>query len=128
MDSSQEIAGTRVLAFAESGPRLESERDINRFLEAIWAQDAAMAAIPVSRLGSDFFRLSTRLAGEVAQKFVNYGVRLAIVGDISNWKADSKSLGDFVTEANRGRALWFVDDIAELERRLAPASEAGAGR
>ncbi|WP_370631481.1 DUF4180 domain-containing protein [Methylosinus sp. Sm6] len=25
---------------------------------------------------------------------------------------------DFVIEANRGRSVWFVADIAELQRRL----------
>ncbi len=119
MQSSQDIAGTRVLLFAEGGPRLETERDINRFLEAAWGEDAGLVAIPVARLSPDFFELSTRLAGEVTQKFVNYGVRLAVVGDISHWSAKSKSMRDFVTEANRGQALWFVADIAELESRLA---------
>ncbi len=122
MQSCQDIAGTRVLVFAKSGPRLETERDINRFLEAAWGEDAGLVAIPMTRLAPDFFRLRTRLAGEVAQKFVNYGVRLAVVGDISRWTADSKPLRDFVTEANRGQALWFVEDLAELESRLAPAS------
>jgi hypothetical protein len=34
---------------------------------------------PVDRLGDDFFRLKTRIAGEIIQKFVTYGVRAAIV-------------------------------------------------
>ncbi len=31
------------------------------------------------RISEDFFKLSTGIAGEVMQKFVNYGYRLAII-------------------------------------------------
>lgn len=118
MDRIAKLHDTLVLICAEDGPRLESERDIGIFLGAAWDVDAALVAIPVARLSPDFFRLSTRLAGEVAQKFVNYRMRLAIIGDISPWLAESKALRDFVYEANNGEALWFVDDLAALERRL----------
>ncbi len=33
----------------------------------------------------DFFVLSTCLAGEILQKFVNYGIRFAIYGDFSQY-------------------------------------------
>jgi PadR family transcriptional regulator PadR len=69
---------------------------------------AETIAIPVERLDEDFFVLRTRVAGEFVQKFVTYGVRLAILGDISKYKNDSKAFHDFVYEANRGRDLWFV--------------------
>ncbi len=41
-------------------------------------------------LNPAFFDLKTRLAGEILQKFSNYRVRLAVVGDFS--KYNSKSL------------------------------------
>lgn len=121
MDSSLEIRGRRVLLCAEDGPLLASERDIGDFLGAAWAEDADLVVIPVARLSDDFFKLSTRLAGEVAQKFVNYRMQLAIIGDLSRWSAESKALRDFVREANQGQALWFLDDLNALEERLAPA-------
>jgi hypothetical protein len=122
MDGLQEIHGTKVLVCSENGDRLESERDIGSFLGAAWAEDAELVAIPVAQIHADFFRLSSRLAGEVAQKFVNYRIQLAIIGDISAQCAESNSLRDFVHEANQGKALWFLDDLAALERRLIPAS------
>jgi len=36
-----------------------------------------------SAICDDFFDLSTGLAGEILQKFVNYHVKIAIVGDFS---------------------------------------------
>lgn len=49
-------------------------------------------------LHADFFDLKTRLAGEVLQKFSNYRVKLAIVGDFA--KYDSKNLHDFIFDSN----------------------------
>lgn len=118
-DIVHEIAGTRILICAVDGPPLLKESDANAFLSAVWHHEAAMVAIPVERLSDDFFRLSTRLAGDVVQKFANYRLRLALVGDISQWIAQSKSLRDFVYEANKGETVWFVADTDELHRRLA---------
>lgn len=54
---------------------------------------------------NDFFVLSSCLAGEILQKFINYGVRFAIYGDFS--KYTSKPLKDFIYESNQGRDIYF---------------------
>ncbi|MFN8342952.1 MAG: DUF4180 domain-containing protein [Cyclobacteriaceae bacterium] len=54
-----------------------------------------------------FFDLKTGIAGEILQKFSNYRVRLAIVGDFS--KYSNKSLKDFIYESNKGRQINFVE-------------------
>ncbi|MCI8670199.1 MAG: DUF4180 domain-containing protein [Lachnospiraceae bacterium] len=53
----------------------------------------------------DFFILSTCLAGEILQKFINYGIRFAIYGDFS--KNTSKPLKDFMYESNKGKDIYF---------------------
>jgi hypothetical protein len=58
------------------------------------------------------------VAGGVVQKFVNYRLRLAIVGDVAEHVTASTALRDFVREANRGGQTWFVADEAELAARL----------
>lgn len=75
--------------------------------------------MPVYQFAPEFFALRTRVAGLFIQKLINYGQRLAIVGDISAQVAESAALRDFVTESNRGRHVWFVADLTALERRLA---------
>ncbi|MDD3186070.1 MAG: DUF4180 domain-containing protein [Anaerostipes sp.] len=62
-------------------------------------------AINKSAIINDFFVLSTCLAGEILQRFINYGVRLAIYGDFS--KYTSKPLKDFMYESNKGRDIYF---------------------
>lgn len=54
----------------------------------------------------DFFELKNGIAGDILQKFSNYRVRLAIVGDFS--KYTSKSLKDFIFESNKSKHINFV--------------------
>lgn len=57
-------------------------------------------------VAEDFFILSTGLAGEILQKFINYGGRIAIYGDYSRYT--SKPLKDFIYESNKGKDVFFA--------------------
>ena len=72
--------------------------------------------LPKDALSEDFFRLPTGLAGEVLQKFINYHMQLAVVGDFSGYT--SKNLKDFLYESNKGNAVCFLRDEAEAVTRL----------
>ena len=61
-------------------------------------------------VAEDFFVLSTCLAGEILQKFINYGVRFAIYGDFSGYT--SKPLKDFMYESNRGKDIYFQPTVS----------------
>ena len=63
-------------------------------------------ALNKSAIIEDFFILSSGLAGEILQKFINYGIKLAIYGDYS--KYTSKPLKDFIYESNQGKDTFFV--------------------
>ena len=63
-----------------------------------------------------FFNLRTKLAGEILQKFVNYNVKLAIVGDFSRYV--SRSLQDFMYECNEGKDIFFLPDEKEAIDKL----------
>ena len=59
----------------------------------------------VAVIRSEELFLSSCLAGEILQKFINYGVRFAVYGDFS--KYTSKPLKDFMYESNMGRDFYF---------------------
>lgn len=59
----------------------------------------------------EFFDLKTGIAGEILQKFAQYRMPLAIVGDFS--KLTSKSLQDFIYESNKGRQINFVASLSD---------------
>ncbi len=54
-----------------------------------------------------FFILSSGLAGDVLQKFVNYRFRIAVYCDFSKYA--SKPLKDFIRESNRGKDVFFTE-------------------
>lgn len=64
----------------------------------------------------DFFVLSTGLAGEILQKYINYGGRIAIYGDYSHYT--SKPLKDFIYESNKGHDVFFVSSEEEAISKL----------
>lgn len=96
------------------GPQIASEADALDLIGEAGFSGADTLVIPVSRLSPDFFRLSTGLAGAILQKCTNYRLRVAIVGDISEYTAKSGPLRDFVYESNRHGAVRFLASEAEL--------------
>ena len=116
--AAQILAGTPVWLCDPDGPLLDGERAATDIIGDTFGSGVELVVIPVQRLGPGFLTLSTRLAGEVIQKFVNYRLHLAIVGDITTAVTASDALRDFVRESNRGRHVWFVADMAELEAKL----------
>jgi hypothetical protein len=119
--TSYELHGVPIFECAAHGPELRNDRDAVDVISEAWGHQAQFIVIPTGRLGDDFFRLSTRIAGEVIQKFLTYGLRVAIVGDISRHVGESSSLRDFVYESNRGDRVWFVANHDELDQRLSRA-------
>ncbi|AWB44687.1 DUF4180 domain-containing protein [Paenibacillus sp. CAA11] len=69
-----------------------------------------------SAICEDFFHLSTKLAGEILQKFINYHVKIAITGDFSVYS--SKSLSDFIYECNKGKDIFFFPDEKKAMEQL----------
>jgi hypothetical protein len=116
------INGTTALLCAPDGKPLGTERDAIDLIGAAGGDGATMVVIPAERLDDAFFRLSTRTAGEFLQKFVNYGMRIAILGDISPHLEESRALRAFVSESNRGNHIWFATTIEDLTTRLAQTS------
>jgi hypothetical protein len=112
------IHGVPVLIAADR-PTVVDEQDALDLLGETWHSGAELLVVPVQRLDGRFFDLSSGLAGAVLQKFVNYRLQVAIVGDISDYLADSDPLRAFVIESNRGRQVWFLDDLDQLADRLA---------
>ena len=74
-------------------------------------------ALEKSVLAEEFFILSSGLAGEILQKFVNYHIRLAIYGDFSRYT--SKPLRDFIYESNQGKDVFFLDTRETAAEKLA---------
>ncbi|WP_433479496.1 DUF4180 domain-containing protein [Spirillospora sp. CA-142024] len=116
-DVIQERAGVAVLMCDPDGPPIATVEDALELIGAVFL-GAEVVAVPAGRLDERFFSLGTRFAGEVMQKFVNYRLRLAVVGDISRHAAASPALQALVRESNSAGHVWFVPDLDALDARL----------
>ncbi|CAN3984570.1 DUF4180 domain-containing protein [Kitasatospora purpeofusca] len=116
-----------VVRLSADGPVVRAPADGMDLLGEAFAQDAEWLLVPAARFGAEFFTLGTRLAGEVTQKFAQYRVGLAVVGDLSAYTGASGALRDFVRESNRGRQLWFLADEAEFDARIEALHDARNG-
>lgn len=95
----------------------DAQSAIDLLMSAQYDVGSKYIAIPKQLIAEDFFVLSTGLAGEILQKYVNYGGRMAIYGDYSHYT--SKPLKDFMYESNKGRDFFFVATKDEAVAALA---------
>ncbi|MBN2007773.1 DUF4180 domain-containing protein [candidate division KSB1 bacterium] len=79
-------------------------------------QDALNIILYEKNIIPAFFDLKTGLAGEILQKFSNYNMKLALVGEFG--KYTSNSLKAFIIECNRGNRVFFVDDFQTALNKL----------
>jgi hypothetical protein len=113
-----ELEGHRCLVMSPEGPPIADANGARDLIEAALSEEAQVVAVPVERLDAAFFQLRSGLAGEVLQKCANYGLTLAVVGDVSAHTAASEAFRDLVVEADRGTSLLFVTDLGALQQRL----------
>ena len=121
-DTLTTIRDVQALVCAPDGKKLASEGEAIDLIGEALQLGAELVVVPVERLTEDFFELKSGLAGQILQKFVNYRRRLVILGDISQYVAQSRSFKDFVYEANYGTQIWFLKDSQELDERLSRPS------
>lgn len=95
---------------------VDTQSALDLIMTIQYAHQADRVALDKNAIEDAFFILSTGMAGEVLQKFINYGVKAAIYGDYSHYT--SKPLKDFIRESNRGNDFFFVPDEIEAVRRL----------
>jgi len=69
-----------------------------------------------SSITNSFFDLKTGIAGDILQKYTNYNMKIAIVGNFEIY--NSNSLKDFIFESNKGRQFFFLPDEKAAVDRL----------
>lgn len=111
-----DINDTKIAELISEDTIINNIEDGLDLLGNLYYQDFDKIIIYEKNVTPDFFELKNGIAGEILQKFSNYRVRLAIVGDFS--KYTSKSVNDFVYESNKGRQINFVASQLEAIKVL----------
>lgn len=104
--------GLRIALMDEADAPLRGEQDaLDLIADMRYTHQAYHLVIPAAILNPAFFDLRSGLAGGMLQKFVNYRVRVAIVGDFTGYK--SKALRQFIMESNKGGHVCFASSLVD---------------
>jgi hypothetical protein len=95
---------------------LRNAEDAIELINTPEAQECTRFIIYERNLSNDFFSLGSGVAGDILQKFSNYRLRLAVIGDFSKFK--SKNLNDFFRESNKTGNIIFVNTLEEALDRF----------
>ncbi len=82
----------------------------------LYYQDNDKIIMQEHHFSAEIFDLKTRIFGDLLQKYSNYKVRLAIIGDFT--KYSSKSFQDFIKESNQQKRVFFLPNIEEAIKQL----------
>ena len=111
------LSNSKIAELTSKEALINSVEDGTDILGNLYYQGIEKVIIHKENITPEFFDLKTKMAGEILQKFSNYQVRLAIVGDFH--QVESKSLKDFIRESNRGMLVCFVGSVEEALTKLA---------
>lgn len=105
----EKIVGCNGIAVAVSSDSMiitDVDSALDLLMSAKYEAGTKYIVVDKKNIIEDFFILSSGLAGEILQKFINYGGKIAIYGDFSHYT--SKPLKDFIFESNKGKDVFFV--------------------
>ena len=105
-----------ILEITSDGLLIANASDALDLLGSTYFQGYDKMILHQKNITPDFFDLQNGMAGEILQKFSNYRMRLAIVGDFSD--IPKRSLRDFIFESNKGGRINFVATVKEALERL----------
>ena len=111
-----------LVALAEGPEKLltSTQAALDLAMTVQYETGAQRLALPKKLVAEEFFILSSGMAGEVLQKYINYGIKMAVWGDFSRYT--SKPLHDFIYESNHGKDFFFVGTREQAVDRLAGAA------
>ena len=95
---------------------IETAEDGLDLMGNLYYQGFDSIIIHEENLTPSFFDLKTGIAGEILQKFSNYRMRLAIIGNFEKYPA--KSIQDFIFESNKVGRINFLGSVEEGLERL----------
>jgi hypothetical protein len=104
----------RILSASDCGIAIRSFRDISDAIGVCFG--AAGLILTEQELAPEFFDLRTGLAGELFQKFINYGIRLAIV--LPDPQCYGERFSELAYEHSSHRLIRFLHSPEEAKSWL----------
>lgn len=87
---------------------VEDAQGVLDLMPAFYEYDTNLLLLYAENLSPDFFRLNTRLAGDIMQKLVNYHIKTALVMDTA--RIGQGRFKEMVLETNQGSHFRVFDN------------------
>jgi hypothetical protein len=114
------VNGSKIAELVSDEFIINTTEDGLELLGNLYYQDFDKIIIHGKNITPEFFDLKNGIAGEILQKFSNYRIRLAIVGDFT--KYPGRSIHDFIYESNKGGQIIFAGSISEALIKLSKSN------
>jgi hypothetical protein len=114
--TNHDLNGIQIAEMNSDGIILRSARDATDLIGQLMGRGIKRLILHEKNLSPEFWQLSSGLAGEIMQKFTNYSVSVAFVGEFDKHK--SKSLQAFMHESNLGDQFLFTASVESAKEML----------
>lgn len=112
----RETENKKYIELMSAAEPISSENYALDLIGLCWEHNTNAIMIHYNSLSEDFFKLKTRLAGNVIQKFINYGIKVAIIAPNDIIQKDR--FREMAIETNKGNHFRLYESKEEAEKWL----------
>ncbi|MBH5316321.1 DUF4180 domain-containing protein [Paenibacillus sp. GSMTC-2017] len=112
----RELESTKYIELISTTDPLSTENDALDLVALCWEHETNALMIHYVALSEDFFKLRTKLAGNMIQKFINYGIKVAAI--IPQETIQKGRFKEMAMEMNKGNHFRMYESNEEAEKWL----------
>lgn len=110
------VVNKHTINICSPGQFIRKEQDILDLIAVCGENDSNLVVLQADNFAPEFYDLKSGLAGTIFQKFSNYLITAAIVGDFTNV---SQRFRELIGECNRGKQIRFFENTEQATEWLA---------
>ncbi|MFC4597872.1 DUF4180 domain-containing protein [Cohnella hongkongensis] len=109
----KELPKAKYVELLSASPPLSTESEALDLIALCGEQETSLLMIRYAALSPDFFNLKTRIAGDIVQKLVNYGIKTVVL--VPQAIMEKGRFREMALETNKGRHFRMYEDQEEAE-------------
>lgn len=112
----REIENKKYIELISTADPLSTENSALELIALCWEHDAHLLMVHYSALSEDFFKLKSKVAGNIIQKFINYNIKTVAVIPVEIM--EKGRFKEMALETNKGNHFRMYENKVEAERWL----------
>jgi len=112
----REIENKKYIELISATELLRTENDALDLIALCWEHETNALMIHCTALSEDFFKLKTKVAGDIIQKFINYGIKAAAI--IPQETIQKGRFKEMAVETNKGNHFRLYESKEDAEKWL----------